>query len=200
MLKVELEVIYINKIVQNIMNLINNKNIKLIQNVQSRVRSIILMTLSNQYKTVVLNTGNKSELSVGYNTIYGDSIGAYSILKDIYKTEVIKLSIFRNSLSYVIPIEIINRPPSAELLPNQKDIDDLPVYNILDKIIFLYIEKHFSLKNIVQLGFSKKIVYKIVKMINFSEYKRKQFPIGPKIHEIGFNKSRRYLITSKILI
>ena len=155
------------------------------------------MALSNKSGYLVLTTGNKSEIAVGYSTLYGDTAGGFSVLKDVPKTSVYELAKYRNSLSHVIPQRIIDRPPSAELAPNQKDSDSLPDYSILDRIIELYVEKDLSLEQIVKKGISKKQVRRIINLIDKNEYKRRQAPLGVKITERGFGKDRRYPITNK---
>tara|TARA_B100000427_G_scaffold11895_1_gene9787 strand:+ start:2502 stop:4112 length:1611 start_codon:yes stop_codon:yes gene_type:complete len=167
------------------------------ENLQSRSRGVLLMALSNKSGYLVLTTGNKSEIAVGYSTLYGDTAGGFSVLKDVPKTSVYELAKYRNSLSHVIPQRIIDRPPSAELAPNQKDSDSLPDYSILDRIIELYVEKDLSLEQIVKKGISKKQVRKIINLIDKNEYKRRQAPLGVKITERGFGKDRRYPITNK---
>ena len=167
------------------------------ENLQSRSRGVLLMAISNKSGSLVLTTGNKSETAVGYSTLYGDTAGGFAVLKDVPKTWVYELANYRNSISQVIPQRIIDRPPSAELAPDQKDSDSLPDYKILDAIIELYVEKDLSLIDIVEKGFEKKTVEKIVKLIDRSEYKRRQAPIGVRITDRSFGKDRRYPITNK---
>ena len=167
------------------------------ENLQSRSRGVLLMAISNKSGSLVLTTGNKSETAVGYSTLYGDTAGGFAVLKDVPKTWVYELANYRNSISQVIPQRIIDRPPSAELAPDQKDSDSLPDYKILDAIIELYVEKDLSLVDIVEKGFEKKTVEKIVKLIDRSEYKRRQAPIGVRITDRSFGKDRRYPITNK---
>ena len=175
----------------------NNKKIdKTEENLQSRIRGVTLMAISNKDGLLVLTTGNKSETAVGYSTLYGDTAGGFAVLKDVSKTLVYELSKYRNGLNEVIPERIITRPPSAELAPDQKDSDSLPDYEILDPIIELYAEKDFSVKEIIQEGFDKKTVEKIIGLIDFNEYKRRQAPLGVKISDRNFDKGRRYPITN----
>lgn len=167
------------------------------ENIQARIRAVLLMALSNKFNGIVISTSNKSETAVGYSTLYGDMVGGFALLKDVPKTWVYKLANYRNSISTIIPNEIIKRPPTAELRPNQLDQNSLPKYEILDKIIELYIEKDLSIDSIVKKGFSSKNVNHVVKLINDNEFKRAQSPIGPKITKRAFGKDRRYPITFK---
>lgn len=169
------------------------------ENLQSRCRGVILMALSNKSGDLVLTTGNKSETAVGYSTLYGDTAGGFCVLKDVPKTMVYELSKYRNTISKVIPERIIERPPSAELAPDQKDSDSLPDYGILDKIIELYVEQDKSKEEIANIGVDKKIVDRVIRLIDLSEYKRRQAPLGVKITSRGFGKDRRYPITNKFL-
>lgn len=166
------------------------------ENLQARCRGTLLMALSNKHGSIVLTTGNKSEMAVGYATLYGDMAGGFSVLKDIPKTLVYKLVAYRNSIHPVIPERVITRPPSAELAHDQKDEDTLPPYPVLDQILELYIEKDKSIKDIIKLGFDAETVRKIVKMIQQNEYKRSQAPIGVRITQRAFGRDRRYPITS----
>jgi NAD+ synthase (glutamine-hydrolysing) len=167
------------------------------QNLQSRIRGVLLMALSNQTGSIVLTTGNKSEMAVGYATLYGDTAGGFCVLKDVFKGLVYKLAKYRNQISPAIPNLAITRAPTAELAKNQKDADDLPAYPILDEILERYIELNHSINKIVAAGFNKAIVTKIVQMIKRSEYKRRQAPPGIKITTCAFGRERRYPITSK---
>ena len=169
------------------------------ENLQSRCRGVILMALSNKSGDLVLTTGNKSETAVGYSTLYGDTAGGFCVLKDVPKTMVYELSKYRNTISKVIPERIIERPPSAELAPDQKDSDSLPDYDVLDKIIELYVEQDKSKEEIANIGVDKKIVDRVIRLIDLSEYKRRQAPLGVKITSRGFGKDRRYPITNKFL-
>lgn len=168
------------------------------KNLQARCRSNILMAFSNKKGLIVLSTGNKSEMSVGYATLYGDMAGGFCVLKDVPKTLVYDLALYRNKISPVIPQAAISRAPSAELAKNQKDSDDLPPYPILDEILKRYIELNQTCNQIVKAGFDKTTVTKVIKMVNNSEYKRRQSPPGPKITTRAFGKERRYPITSKL--
>ena len=169
------------------------------ENLQSRCRGVILMALSNKSGELVLTTGNKSETAVGYSTLYGDTAGGFGVLKDVPKTLVYELSRYRNTISHVIPDRIIDRPPSAELAPDQQDSDSLPDYAILDKIIELYVEQDKSKAEIEESGIDKSMVDRVVRLIDLSEYKRRQAPLGVKITSRGFGKDRRYPITNKFL-
>ena len=167
------------------------------ENLQARIRGVLLMALSNKFNGLVISTSNKSETAVGYTTLYGDMVGGFALLKDVPKTWVYKLAHYRNSISTIIPNEIIKRPPTAELSPNQLDQNSLPKYEILDKIIELYIEKDLDIASIVKKGFTSKNVNRVVKLINNNEFKRAQSPIGPKITHRAFGKDRRYPVTFK---
>ena len=155
------------------------------------------MALSNKSGRLVLTTGNKSETAVGYSTLYGDTAGGFGVLKDVPKILVYKLSRYRNSLSEAIPKRIIERPPSAELAPDQQDSDSLPDYDVLDKIIELYVEQDKSKTEIVLEGFEESVVKRVIRLIDISEYKRRQAPLGVKITSRGFGKDRRYPITNR---
>ncbi len=167
------------------------------ENIQARIRGVILMALSNKFGSLVLTTGNKSEMATGYATLYGDMAGGYAVLKDVAKTLVWRLSRYRNSLSPVIPERIITRAPSAELRPDQVDQDSLPPYDVLDAIMERYVELDLSPAEIVAQGFAEETVRKVVRLIDFSEYKRRQAPPGIRITKRGFGRDRRYPITNK---
>ncbi len=169
------------------------------ENLQSRIRGTLLMAISNKTGKLVLTTGNKSEMAVGYATLYGDMAGGFAVLKDIYKTMVYQLSSYRNSLSPNIPQRVIDRPPSAELAPDQLDQDSLPPYEELDPIIDCFVEKDLGIDAIVAKGFSSATVKKVLKLIHLSEYKRRQAPPGPKVTRRAFGRNRRYPITSGFL-
>ena len=169
------------------------------ENLQSRCRGVILMALSNKSGEIVLTTGNKSETAVGYSTLYGDTAGGFGVLKDVPKTLVYELARYRNTISNVIPERIIERPPSAELAPDQQDSDSLPDYETLDKIIELYVEQDKSKKEIEESGIESSTLNRVIRLIDFSEYKRRQAPLGVKITSRGFGKDRRYPITNKFL-
>ncbi|MFL1404013.1 NAD+ synthase [Marinobacter sp. M1N3S26] len=166
------------------------------ENLQARLRGVLLMSLSNKFGSLVLTTGNKSELAVGYSTLYGDMAGGFDALKDVPKTLVFRLARYRNTLGPVIPERVITRPPSAELAPDQKDEDSLPGYDILDQILNLYVERDFSAEAIVAEGFDRADVERAVRLVDINEYKRRQAPIGVRITERGFGKDRRYPITN----
>ena len=175
------------------------------ENIQSRLRGLILMALSNKFGHMVLTTGNKSEMSVGYATLYGDMCGGYNVLKDIYKTEVFRLSHWRNANSpagalgprgRVIPERIIAKPPSAELKPDQTDQDSLPPYDVLDGILECLVEKECSFEETVARGFDPATVKRIEHLLYISEYKRRQAPPGVKISSRNFGRDRRYPITN----
>ncbi len=167
------------------------------ENLQARIRGNLLMALSNKFGWIVLATGNKSEMSVGYATLYGDMVGGFAVLKDVYKTKVYELAQYRNSISPVIPQRVLEKPPSAELKPGQKDEDELLPYVILDEIIYMYVEEDISAEDIAKKGFDKKSVEKVIKMIDRNEYKRRQAPVGIRITPRGFGKDRRMPITNK---
>ena len=167
------------------------------ENLQARIRGMILMALSNKYGSIVLTTGNKSEMAVGYATLYGDMAGGFAVIKDIYKTMVWRLSRYRNTQSPAIPERIITRPPSAELKPDQTDQDTLPPYEVLDAIIEAYMERDLSPREIVALGYAEADVRRTVGMLKRSEYKRRQAPIGIRVTRRGFGKDWRYPITSR---
>ncbi|MDI9246791.1 NAD+ synthase [Marinobacter sp. CHS3-4] len=166
------------------------------ENLQARLRGVLLMSLSNKFGALVLTTGNKSEMAVGYSTLYGDMAGGFDVLKDVPKTLVFKLAWYRNTLSSVIPERVITRPPSAELAPDQKDEDSLPGYDVLDQILNLYVERDLSADAIVAQGFEREDVDRVVRLVDINEYKRRQAPIGVRITERGFGKDRRYPITN----
>lgn len=166
------------------------------ENLQARCRAVILMALSNKFGHLVLTTGNRSEIAVGYCTLYGDMAGGFAVLKDLPKTLVYELAHYRNDIKNVIPERIIQRAPTAELAPNQKDQDTLPPYDVLDKILFSYLNQGLSIDEIVAQGFARVMVVKIINMIHKSENKRKQAPIGPHINHKSFGKDWRYPITN----
>jgi len=166
------------------------------ENIQSRVRGNILMALSNQTGAMVVSTGNKSEMAVGYSTLYGDLAGGFALLKDLYKTEVYNLANFRNSVSSVIPQNTINKEPSAELRPDQFDKDSLPEYELLDEILRMYIEEDSSSEKIIAKGIDENIVYDVLSKVDRNEYKRKQVAPGVKLTEKAFGKDRRMPITN----
>jgi len=169
------------------------------ENLQARIRGNILMAFSNKFGYLVLNTGNKSEMSCGYCTLYGDMVGGFGVLKDVPKMLVYKLARYLNKITdkKVIPVSVIRRPPSAELKINQKDSDALPSYELLDPILKLYVEDDCSLDDIVKMGFEKELVRRIIKMVDLNEYKRRQAPVGIKITPRAFGKDRRMPITNR---
>ncbi len=166
------------------------------ENIQARCRGIILMAISNKKGKILLTTGNKSEMSVGYATLYGDMAGGFAPIKDVHKLLVYRLSEYRNRASEVIPRRVIERPPSAELAPDQKDSDSLPPYEILDQVLLRYIEQDQGVKEIVAAGFEQAVVERVVRMVDRNEYKRRQAPPGVKITQRAFGRDRRYPITS----
>ena len=169
------------------------------ENIQARCRGVILMALSNKQGYMVLTTGNKSEMSVGYATLYGDMAGGFAPIKDVPKLLVYRLSAYRNSLGEVIPQRVLERPPSAELAPDQKDEDTLPPYELLDPILEGYIERDMSVRELVALGFDADMVRRIAAMVDRNEYKRRQAPPGIRISKRAFGRDRRYPITSGFL-
>ena len=166
------------------------------ENIQARCRGMILMALSNKSRKIVLTTGNKSELAVGYATLYGDMAGGFNALKDVPKTLVYRLAEYRNTLSPAIPQRVIHRAPSAELAPDQKDSDSLPDYGELDGILELYVEQDKSIGEIVSEGFDRTVVERVIKMVDLNEYKRRQAAPGVRITKRAFGRDRRYPITS----
>ena len=179
------------------------------ENIQSRIRGLILMAISNKYKSLLIATGNKSELSVGYSTLYGDMCGGFSLIKDIYKTQILELVKWRNECLpkntkfkklQLMPQRIITKDPSAELKFNQKDTDSLPCYQILDKILEYLIDKNYNIKKIKKFGFKEVMIKKVWKMVKNSEFKRYQSAIGPKVSSMSFDKDRRFPITNKFSI
>ncbi|MGK0405194.1 MAG: NAD+ synthase (glutamine-hydrolyzing) [Oleispira sp.] len=172
------------------------------ENLQARCRGVMLMAISNKKGYMVITTGNKSEMAVGYATLYGDMVGGYSALKDVYKTIVFQLSRYRNELAVsqgeaeIIPERVITRPPSAELAPDQVDEDSLPPYAILDQILEYYIEGDMSVDKIIAKGFTREDVTRITRLVDLSEYKRRQAPVGVRITSRGFGRDRRYPITN----
>jgi NAD+ synthase (glutamine-hydrolysing) len=173
------------------------------ENVQARVRGSLLMGLSNQEGHLVLATGNKSELAVGYSTLYGDAVGGYAPIKDVFKVDVWRLAKWRNAKatnsgqSAPIPESSITKEPSAELRPGQKDSDSIPEYEILDQILELYIDKGGDASAIIKAGHEKSLVERIIQLVDRAEYKRRQYPPGPKVTPIAFGKDRRLPMTSR---
>ncbi len=169
------------------------------ENLQARIRGTILMTVSNKFGGMVVATGNKSEMAVGYATLYGDMVGGYAVLKDVYKTLVYRLAEWRNKQGEVIPRAIIDKPPSAELRPNQLDSDALPVYETLDPILMRYIEDESSPEEIAADGYDRDLVYRIARMVDRNEYKRRQAAPGVRITKKAFGRDRRLPITNHYL-
>jgi NAD+ synthase (glutamine-hydrolysing) len=173
------------------------------ENIQARIRGTLLMALSNKFGSIVLTTGNKSEMATGYCTLYGDMAGGFAVIKDVAKTQVFKLARWRNSNdpfatgSQPIPERIITRPPSAELRPDQKDQDSLPDYEVLDAIVSRFMESDQSPAEIVAAGFAKADVEKVTRLIRLNEYKRRQSPVGIRVTHRSFGKDWRYPITNK---
>jgi NAD+ synthase len=176
------------------------------ENIQSRIRGMLLMAYSNKFGYMVMTNGNKSEVSVGYSTLYGDMCGGFSVIKDLYKVEVYKLANWRNSnfpsisvysQTSLVPESIITKAPTAELKPNQKDEDSLPPYEILDKILYELVEKESSITDIMNLGFDEDTVIKVQGLLYNSEYKRRQSAPGVKVSERNFGLDRRYPITNR---
>jgi len=173
------------------------------ENVQARVRGTTLMGLSNQYGHLVLATGNKSELACGYSTLYGDAVGGYAPIKDIYKTDVWALSRWRNQVAKdagevpPIPERSITKEPSAELRPGQKDSDSLPEYEVLDKVLKAYVDDDLGRDALIAAGFDKELVMRVIAMVDRAEYKRRQYPPGTKVSKRAFGKDRRLPMTSK---
>lgn len=165
------------------------------ENIQARCRGIILMAISNKSGRMLLTTGNKSEMSVGYATLYGDMAGGFAPLKDVPKLLVYRLAEWRNRAEEVIPRRVIDRPPSAELRPDQKDSDSLPPYEVLDPILQRYVEQDRSLEEIIAEGFDPDLVRRVVRLVDRNEYKRRQSPPGVKITRRAFGRDRRYPIT-----
>ena len=165
------------------------------ENLQARCRGVLLMSISNKKHRLVLTTGNKSELAVGYSTLYGDMAGGFDALKDCPKMLVYALARYRNTLGYCIPQRVIDRPPSAELAPDQTDQDNLPPYDELDEIIERYVEGDESVEQIVAAGFAQSDVRRVVRLIDLNEYKRRQAPVGVRITTRGFGRDRRYPIS-----
>ena len=161
------------------------------ENIQARIRAVILMAVSNKFGNILLNTSNKSEAAVGYGTLYGDMAGGLSVIGDVYKTDVYKLAEYINRQSGIIPQNSISKPPSAELRPDQLDSDSLPDYNVLDPILFQYIELRKSAEKIIAEGFDKQTVLKVVRLINNNEYKRYQAPPVLRISSKAFGAGRR---------
>jgi NAD+ synthase len=213
-LNVELQVISIESVFESMLFTLNQAHHEAKdltrENMQSRIRGNILMALSNNSGALLLSTGNKSELAVGYATIYGDMCGAFNPVKDLYKTQLYELAHWRNEhrpkislhqKTEIIPHNILTKAPSAELRENQKDSDSLPEYEILDKILFALVDEQKSVAEIIQNHeeLDAELVKKIAKLLYSSEYKRRQSVIGPKLSDMSFDKDRRYPITNKFI-
>jgi NAD+ synthase (glutamine-hydrolysing) len=169
------------------------------ENLQARVRAVILMGLANKFGYILLNTSNKSEAAVGYGTLYGDMCGGISVLGDVYKTEVYELANFINREREIIPVNSIVKPPSAELRPDQKDSDSLPVYEILDQILYNYIELRQSPSDLVASGFDETMVKRVLRMVNMNEWKRHQTPPILRVSPKAFGQGRRMPIVGRYL-
>jgi len=167
------------------------------ENIQARIRGVLLMAFANKFNGIVLATSNKSEVAVGYSTLYGDMVGGFSVLKDVPKTLVYKIADEINDTNQIIPKRILTRAPSAELSENQTDQDSLPEYKVIDEIIDLYVEKNKSIKMIIKEGYSAQVVRKVIKLIHINEFKRRQAAPGPKVTGKAFGKDRRYPITNR---
>jgi NAD+ synthase (glutamine-hydrolysing) len=167
------------------------------ENIQARCRGILLMAISNKTGRMLLTTGNKSEMAVGYATLYGDMAGGFSPIKDCSKTLVYRLARYRNSVEPVIPERVLTRPPSAELKPNQKDSDTLPPYDVLDPILAAFIEEDLSVNDITARGFDREVVTRVLELVKRNEYKRRQAPPGIRISSRAFGRDWRYPITSR---
>jgi NAD+ synthase (glutamine-hydrolysing) len=166
------------------------------ENIQARCRGILLMAISNKLGEMLLTTGNKSEMAVGYATLYGDMAGGFAPLKDCTKTLVYQLANYRNAIAPVIPERVITRPPTAELRADQKDSDSLPPYDVLDAILEAFIEKDYSVEQIAALGLERATVVRVLQMVKRAEYKRRQAPPGVRVSNRAFGRDWRYPITS----
>jgi NAD+ synthase (glutamine-hydrolysing) len=169
------------------------------ENMQARIRGMILMGFSNKFGNIVLNTSNKSEAAVGYGTLYGDMCGGLAVIGDVYKTEIFELARYMNKDGEVIPENTITKPPSAELRPNQKDSDSLPDYDILDEVLFQYIENRKGPKELIKLGFDDKLVKRILRLVNINEFKRYQTAPVLRVSRKAFGMGRRMPIVGKYL-
>ena len=172
------------------------------ENLQARIRGVIVMAYSNSKGALALATGNKSELACGYSTIYGDAVGGYAPIKDLLKTRVWELARWRNRYAEEhgqlppIPVNSIIKPPSAELRPGQKDSDSLPEYDLLDKVLAAYIEKAHGRSDLLADGFDERTVDTVMRLVDRAEWKRRQYPLGPKVTALAFGRDRRLPITS----
>lgn len=168
------------------------------ENLQSRIRGVILMGLTNKFGWLVVTTGNKSEAAVGYSTLYGDTAGAYAVIKDVYKLDVYALSRRYNERNgrEVIPESVITKPPSAELRPDQRDDQSLPPYEELDPLLEAYIEGDRTLAELIDMGFDKEVATRITRLVDIAEFKRRQTPLGARVTKKGFGRDRRLPITN----
>ena len=169
------------------------------ENIQARIRGVLLMAMSNKFGYILLNTSNKSEIAVGYGTLYGDMCGGISVIGDVYKTEVFELARFINKDGEIIPKEIISKAPSAELRPNQKDSDSLPSYDLLDQVLYQYIEQRKGPAELIQNGFDEALIRRILKLVNTNEYKRYQTPPILRVSPKSFGMGRRMPIVGRYL-
>ena len=169
------------------------------ENLQARIRGMLLMAFSNKFSHILLNTTNKSEMAVGYGTLYGDLCGGLAVLADVYKTQVYQLAHHINGQREIIPNNIIEKAPSAELRHNQKDSDSLPEYDILDRILYQYIEKRKGPSELMEMGFEEALVYRVLRLVNRSEFKRFQSPPVLRISTKSFGLGRRLPIEAKYL-
>ncbi|HEY2301042.1 MAG TPA: NAD+ synthase [Acidimicrobiales bacterium] len=173
------------------------------ENLQSRIRGVVLMALSNKHNWMVLTTGNKSELAVGYSTLYGDTAGGFGVIKDVFKTTVYELCRWRNQVAEAggrpgpIPDAVITKPPSAELRPDQRDDQNLPPYDVLDPILEAYVERDLTADELIEAGFDEALVWRIVRLVDLAEYKRRQSPLGVRVTPKSFGKDRRVPITNR---
>lgn len=167
------------------------------KNIQARIRGLIAMAMANKFHGMVLTTSNKSETAVGYSTLYGDMAGGFALLKDVYKTDVYRLAAYRNQRGPVIPLRTLTRAPSAELSAGETDQDDLPPYDVLDRLLQALIEENISAEKVIQLGFEREMVKKVVRLLKNSEHKRRQAPIGPRITVRAFGKDWRFPVSKK---
>ena len=166
------------------------------ENIQSRLRGLVLMALSNKFGWLVLTTGNKSELAVGYSTLYGDTAGGFAVIKDVPKTLVYRLCQWRNSKGNVIPEAVLEKPPTAELRPGQLDTDSLPPYERLDPVLEAYVEGDLTAGELVEAGFDPELVERVVRLVDLAEYKRRQSPLGVRVTPKAFGRDRRMPITN----
>jgi NAD+ synthase (glutamine-hydrolysing) len=169
------------------------------ENLQSRIRGVILMALSNKLGWLVLTTGNKSEAAVGYSTLYGDTAGGFAVIKDVAKTMVYRLCEWRNrsGSTEVIPAAVLAKPPSAELRPDQRDDQSLPPYDVLDPVLLAYVESDLTASELVEVGFDEELVRQVVRLVDLAEYKRRQTPPGVRVTAKAFGRDRRMPITNR---